>query len=157
MLHIHNWHPFKLSSQKPNISDRSIVSFPTLSLSFPTHSLKAQISKSSLFCQSIITYRLVQKYFPPKSSKAFPNSAFFLSSKTKQVHETIIMSFSPILSFFFFSTLTFLFLSSHSSTILVDGTSEWKNPTVYIGDSIGKYSKTQNGNVIGIFMIIEIN
>ncbi|XWS15271.1 hypothetical protein CRYUN_Cryun35bG0081000 [Craigia yunnanensis] len=28
------------------------------------------------------------------------------------------------------------FLASHSATILVDGVSEWKNPSVHVGDSI---------------------
>ncbi|BAT94320.1 hypothetical protein LR48_Vigan02g202000 [Vigna angularis] len=39
----------------------------------------------------------------------------------------------PIL---FFLLLPSLFKLSHSATILVDGSSEWKNPTVSIGDSI---------------------
>ncbi|KAK2457906.1 hypothetical protein QL285_005127 [Trifolium repens] len=38
--------------------------------------------------------------------------------------------------FFFFLVPSFLFKLSHSTTVLVDGSSEWKNPTVYIGDSI---------------------
>ncbi|XP_061345206.1 early nodulin-like protein 14 [Gastrolobium bilobum] len=38
--------------------------------------------------------------------------------------------------FFFFLLSSSLFKLSHSTTILVDGSSEWKNPTVYIGDSI---------------------
>ncbi|KAK7315261.1 hypothetical protein VNO77_33799 [Canavalia gladiata] len=37
---------------------------------------------------------------------------------------------------FFFTFLPLLFQSSHCTTILVDGSSEWKNPTVQIGDSI---------------------
>ncbi|OIV98870.1 hypothetical protein TanjilG_21701 [Lupinus angustifolius] len=37
---------------------------------------------------------------------------------------------------FFFSLLPLLFQSSHCITILVDGSSEWKNPNVHIGDSI---------------------
>ena len=44
----------------------------------------------------------------------------------------MIMSF-PI---FFFTLLPLLFHYSHCTTILVDGSSEWKNPTVHIGDSI---------------------
>ncbi|XP_020236314.1 uncharacterized protein LOC109815906 [Cajanus cajan] len=42
------------------------------------------------------------------------------------------------LPIFFFTLLPLLFLfhSSHCTTILVDGSSEWKNPTVHIGDSI---------------------
>ncbi|RDY04844.1 hypothetical protein CR513_11386, partial [Mucuna pruriens] len=42
--------------------------------------------------------------------------------------------FFPI--FFFTLLLPLLFHSSHCTTILVDGSSEWKNPTVHIGDSI---------------------
>ncbi|CAJ1953150.1 unnamed protein product [Sphenostylis stenocarpa] len=42
-----------------------------------------------------------------------------------------------IMSLIFFSTLLpLLFHSSHCITITVDGSSEWKNPTVHIGDSI---------------------
>ncbi|KAJ0085259.1 hypothetical protein Patl1_08063 [Pistacia atlantica] len=44
-----------------------------------------------------------------------------------------------ISSFLLFFFLSFLFLfsqPSHSTTILVDGVSEWKNPTVHVGDSI---------------------
>nr|AFK48940.1 unknown [Lotus japonicus] len=37
---------------------------------------------------------------------------------------------------FFFFLLLSLFKLSHSTTIVVDGFSEWKNPTVHIGDSI---------------------
>ncbi|BFG40782.1 hypothetical protein CerSpe_270560 [Prunus speciosa] len=36
----------------------------------------------------------------------------------------------------FLCFLSFLFQHSHSTTILVDGVSEWKNPTVHVGDSI---------------------
>ncbi|XP_027922458.1 uncharacterized protein LOC114180355 [Vigna unguiculata] len=39
-------------------------------------------------------------------------------------------------SIFFFTLLPLLFHSSHCTTITVDGSSEWKNPTVHVGDSI---------------------
>ncbi|KAG2384567.1 uncharacterized protein HKW66_Vig0116580 [Vigna angularis] len=39
-------------------------------------------------------------------------------------------------SIFFFTLLPLLFPSSHCTTITVDGSSEWKNPTVHVGDSI---------------------
>nr|XP_011458502.1 PREDICTED: uncharacterized protein LOC101293943 isoform X2 [Fragaria vesca subsp. vesca] len=38
--------------------------------------------------------------------------------------------------FFFLGLLSLLFQHSHSTTMLVDGISEWKNPTVHVGDSI---------------------
>ncbi|XP_058758547.1 early nodulin-like protein 3 [Vicia villosa] len=38
--------------------------------------------------------------------------------------------------FFFFLIPSLFFKLSHSTTVLVDGSLEWKNPTVYIGDSI---------------------
>ncbi|XWS23552.1 hypothetical protein CRYUN_Cryun28dG0024800 [Craigia yunnanensis] len=37
---------------------------------------------------------------------------------------------------FLISLLSPFFLASHSATILVDGVSEWKNPSVHVGDSI---------------------
>uniref|UniRef100_A0A5B6YHK9 Putative Cupredoxin superfamily protein isoform 1 n=1 Tax=Davidia involucrata TaxID=16924 RepID=A0A5B6YHK9_DAVIN len=37
---------------------------------------------------------------------------------------------------FLFSFLTLLFQLSHSTTVVVDGVSEWRNPTVHVGDSI---------------------
>ncbi|MED6170228.1 hypothetical protein PIB30_028855 [Stylosanthes scabra] len=37
---------------------------------------------------------------------------------------------------FLFFLLPFLFNPSHSTTIVVDGSSQWKNPIVHIGDSI---------------------
>ncbi|KAL1343437.1 hypothetical protein HN51_029827 [Arachis hypogaea] len=43
------------------------------------------------------------------------------------------MSFFPIFLFFL---LPSLFKPSHSTAIVVDGTSQWKNPSVHIGDSI---------------------
>ncbi|ESW23998.1 hypothetical protein PHAVU_004G093600 [Phaseolus vulgaris] len=39
-------------------------------------------------------------------------------------------------SIFFFTLLPLLFHSSRCTTITVDGSSEWNNPTVHIGDSI---------------------
>jgi hypothetical protein len=39
---------------------------------------------------------------------------------------------------FFLSLLLSLFQASLSTTILIDGVSEWKNPA-HIGDSISKY------------------
>lgn len=43
--------------------------------------------------------------------------------------------------FIFLCLLSSLFQHSHSTTILVDGVSEWKNPTVHVGDSISKFPK----------------
>ncbi|GMY29473.1 early nodulin-55-2 [Fagus crenata] len=43
---------------------------------------------------------------------------------------------SSMLIIIFLSLLPLLLQPSHSATILVDGVSEWKNPTVHIGDSI---------------------
>ncbi|XP_004496456.1 uncharacterized protein [Cicer arietinum] len=40
------------------------------------------------------------------------------------------------LPIFFLFVITSLFKLSHSTTILVDGSSKWNNPTVHIGDSI---------------------
>ncbi|KAE9611357.1 hypothetical protein Lal_00011646 [Lupinus albus] len=40
------------------------------------------------------------------------------------------------MSIFFFFLPLLLFKPSHSTTLIVDGSSEWKNPTVSIGDSI---------------------
>ncbi|RZB85853.1 hypothetical protein D0Y65_026093 [Glycine soja] len=37
---------------------------------------------------------------------------------------------------FFFTLLPLLFHYSRCTTVIVDGSSEWKNPTVHIGDSI---------------------
>ncbi|KAA8546572.1 hypothetical protein F0562_002689 [Nyssa sinensis] len=51
-------------------------------------------------------------------------------NKTQQA-----MEISPLLVFLF-SFLTLLFQISHSTTVVVDGISEWKNPTVHVGDSI---------------------
>ncbi|AES62339.1 putative cupredoxin [Medicago truncatula] len=48
--------------------------------------------------------------------------------------------------FFYFLILSLFFKLSHSTTILVDGSSEWKNPTVSIGDSI-TFKHKQNYNL----------
>ncbi|KAA8537904.1 hypothetical protein F0562_027516 [Nyssa sinensis] len=40
---------------------------------------------------------------------------------------------------FLFSYLTILFQLSHSTTVVVDGVSEWRNPTLHVGDYISKY------------------
>ncbi|KAF3445504.1 hypothetical protein FNV43_RR10680 [Rhamnella rubrinervis] len=46
------------------------------------------------------------------------------------------MKIAMINIFCFFSLLYLLVQPSHSSTILVDGVSEWKDPIVHVGDSI---------------------
>ena len=45
---------------------------------------------------------------------------------------------------FFFTLLPLLFHYSRCTTVIVDGSSEWKNPTVHIGDSISEYYITTN-------------
>ncbi|KAK3043876.1 hypothetical protein RJ639_000575, partial [Escallonia herrerae] len=46
------------------------------------------------------------------------------------------MEVSSVLLFFLFSLLSLLFQHGHCSTVVVDGVSEWKNPTVQAGDSV---------------------
>ncbi|XP_044510805.1 early nodulin-like protein 1 [Mangifera indica] len=46
------------------------------------------------------------------------------------------MQMPSFLLIFFLSLLSLFSQPSHSTTILVDGVSEWKNPTVHVGDSI---------------------
>jgi len=45
---------------------------------------------------------------------------------------------------FLLSVLSLLSQPSDSTTILVDGFSEWKDPNVYIGDSISEHLKTHH-------------
>lgn len=56
------------------------------------------------------------------------------------MREKLLMKFSM---FIFLCLLSSLFQHSHSTTILVDGVSEWKNPTVHVGDSISKLTAIQ--------------
>ncbi|XP_050269384.1 early nodulin-55-2 [Quercus robur] len=46
------------------------------------------------------------------------------------------MKVPSMLIIFFLSLFALILQPSHSTTILVDGVSEWKNPAVHIGDSI---------------------
>ncbi len=64
---------------------------------------------------------------------------FYLFPSKKQNHKQLMKVPSSMLIIIFLSLLPLLLQPSHSATILVDGVSEWKNPTVHIGDSIGKY------------------
>lgn len=40
--------------------------------------------------------------------------------------------------FLFFTYVNLLFLFTEAATVVVDGVSEWKDPTVQIGDSVSK-------------------
>ncbi|KAK1371301.1 early nodulin-like protein 1 [Heracleum sosnowskyi] len=46
------------------------------------------------------------------------------------------LSFSSLVFFFFFTCLALLISITDSATVVVDGVSKWKDPTVQVGDSV---------------------
>lgn len=46
---------------------------------------------------------------------------------------------SKLLMILLFSALSHFFPGVLSSTVVVDGVSEWKNPTVHVGDIVGEF------------------
>ena len=56
---------------------------------------------------------------------------------------------------FLLSVLSLLSQPSDSTTILVDGFSEWKDPNVYIGDSISEHLKTHHFSISLLFFFFR--
>ncbi|XP_028120362.1 early nodulin-like protein 1 [Camellia sinensis] len=59
-----------------------------------------------------------------------------LTAKANREFQISIMEVPSRLVFLLVSLLSLVFSLSDSATVVVDGVSEWKNPTVHIGDSI---------------------
>lgn len=57
-----------------------------------------------------------------------------------------------VIIFFTFITL-FLQHFTHSSTLVVDGVSQWKNPSVQIGDSISKFQDLQEPHFCNLYFL----
>ncbi|XP_054788048.1 uncharacterized protein LOC129293932 [Prosopis cineraria] len=100
-----------------------------------THSL----TSTAIFVNLITSFIL--GLLPLLSSSSLCSLLQLFSSETNKRRVfpvQISMSVTPIVflfSFFFF-VLTCIFQSSYASTFLVDGASLWKNPLVYIEDSV---------------------
>lgn len=99
------------------------------------------------YCQSYTLIKTTPSFFSffpfkpvrPQSSnlKCIPLFLSFVFTQQK-THAVDHMDTSSMLVVFFTSFLTLLFQLSLSTTVVVDGVSEWKNPIVHVGDSISK-------------------
>lgn len=62
-----------------------------------------------------------------------------LCSKEYKELLVFMMKMAMLVTFLFcFSVFSLVWEVGHCSTVLVDGVSEWKNPTVHVGDTVGK-------------------